>query len=82
MEEDIARSREAGFSEHLTKPINFQRLESAIAQAAADPPPHPDAVAASRKKSSPIATNGHPDPARSKSRPRSAATGPKARLAP
>ena len=36
MEEDIARSRAAGFSEHLTKPINFQRLESAILQAAAE----------------------------------------------
>jgi CheY-like chemotaxis protein len=33
MEEDIARSREAGFSEHLTKPINFERLEQAIAEA-------------------------------------------------
>jgi CheY-like chemotaxis protein len=34
MEDDIVRSREAGFSEHLTKPINFQRLEQAIDQAA------------------------------------------------
>jgi len=30
MEEDVSRSTEAGFSEHLTKPINFQRLESVI----------------------------------------------------
>jgi CheY-like chemotaxis protein len=30
MEEDIARSIAAGFSEHLTKPINFERLETAI----------------------------------------------------
>ncbi|CAA9211125.1 MAG: Signal transduction histidine kinase [uncultured Chthoniobacterales bacterium] len=30
MENDIARAREAGFSEHLTKPINFERLEQAI----------------------------------------------------
>lgn len=28
--EDIARSREAGFSEHLTKPILLQALEQAI----------------------------------------------------
>ncbi len=34
MDEDIARSREAGFLEHLTKPINFERLEAAIASAA------------------------------------------------
>jgi PAS domain S-box-containing protein len=34
MEEDIARSIAAGFSEHLTKPINFERLENAIAAAA------------------------------------------------
>jgi CheY-like chemotaxis protein len=27
MEEDIARTREAGFNEHLTKPVNSQRLE-------------------------------------------------------
>ncbi len=32
MDEDIARSREAGFAEHLTKPINFERLEAVIAQ--------------------------------------------------
>jgi CheY-like chemotaxis protein len=30
MEEDVRRSKEAGFYEHLTKPINFTRLETAI----------------------------------------------------
>jgi len=30
MEEDVTRSMEAGFSEHLTKPVNFQTLCSAI----------------------------------------------------
>jgi PAS domain S-box-containing protein len=30
MEEDIRRSREAGFSEHVVKPINLPQLESAI----------------------------------------------------
>jgi signal transduction histidine kinase/ActR/RegA family two-component response regulator len=30
MEDDVKRAREAGFSEHLTKPINFDRLEEAI----------------------------------------------------
>jgi signal transduction histidine kinase/CheY-like chemotaxis protein len=30
MENDIMRARDAGFSEHLTKPINFERLEGAI----------------------------------------------------
>jgi signal transduction histidine kinase len=29
-EQDISQAREAGFSEHLTKPINFERLEKAI----------------------------------------------------
>ena len=28
--EDIAKSREAGFSEHLTKPVALKRLEQAI----------------------------------------------------
>ena len=31
-DEDIARSREAGFLAHLTKPIDFPRLEQAIQQ--------------------------------------------------
>jgi signal transduction histidine kinase/ActR/RegA family two-component response regulator len=30
MESDINRARESGFSEHLTKPINFDRLEKVI----------------------------------------------------
>lgn len=30
MDHDIARSREAGFAEHLTKPVNFDRLEAVI----------------------------------------------------
>jgi len=29
-EHDITEARAAGFSEHLTKPINFERLEEAI----------------------------------------------------
>ncbi|MEP6604205.1 MAG: hybrid sensor histidine kinase/response regulator, partial [Spartobacteria bacterium] len=29
-EDDVSKAREAGFSEHLTKPINFDRLEDAI----------------------------------------------------
>jgi signal transduction histidine kinase/ActR/RegA family two-component response regulator len=30
MENDVSKAREAGFSEHLTKPINFERLDEAI----------------------------------------------------
>lgn len=30
MENDVARSLEAGFTEHLTKPVNFQKLEAVI----------------------------------------------------
>ena len=30
MEADVSKARDAGFSEHLTKPINFDRLEEAI----------------------------------------------------
>jgi CheY-like chemotaxis protein len=33
MEEDVARSREAGFSAHLTKPVNFQKLQMTIEEA-------------------------------------------------
>ena len=32
MEEDVKKSKQAGFYEHLTKPINFKRLETAIKQ--------------------------------------------------
>jgi CheY-like chemotaxis protein len=34
MEEDLARSKEAGFALHLTKPVDFRQLQSAIAQVA------------------------------------------------
>jgi signal transduction histidine kinase/CheY-like chemotaxis protein len=38
MESDVNRARQAGFAEHLTKPINFERLEEAIhALLAAEP---------------------------------------------
>ena len=30
MEHDVKKAQAAGFSEHLTKPINFERLEEAI----------------------------------------------------
>ena len=36
MENDVNRARAAGFSEHLTKPINFERLEQSI-QSLLDP---------------------------------------------
>lgn len=32
MDEDIERSREAGFVDHLTKPVSIDRLQAAIAQ--------------------------------------------------
>ena len=32
MDNDVTKARAAGFSEHLTKPINFERLEAAIRQ--------------------------------------------------
>ena len=32
MEEDVAKSKAAGFEGHLTKPVNFQKLEAAIRQ--------------------------------------------------
>ena len=35
MEEDIERSREAGFQIHLTKPIRLETLEDVLAQLAA-----------------------------------------------
>jgi PAS domain S-box-containing protein len=38
MEEDVARSMEAGFVEHLTKPINYQKLQSAIERVTAMTP--------------------------------------------
>ena len=30
MEHDVTKAKAAGFSEHLTKPINFEKLEEAI----------------------------------------------------
>lgn len=33
MEDDVARTKEAGFNSHLTKPVNFARLEQTIQQA-------------------------------------------------
>ena len=32
MDEDVQRSRDAGFSDHLTKPVSLDRLQSAIAE--------------------------------------------------
>jgi two-component system CheB/CheR fusion protein len=34
MEEDVRRSLEAGFSEHLIKPVNFEKLHGAILRVA------------------------------------------------
>jgi signal transduction histidine kinase/ActR/RegA family two-component response regulator len=39
MENDVSRARAAGFSEHLTKPINFDRLNEAIQILLAEPEP-------------------------------------------
>ena len=30
MQQDVERAQQAGFSEHLTKPVNLQKLESTI----------------------------------------------------
>ena len=35
MEDDVRRSREAGFDRHLTKPVNFQALKAAIREVTA-----------------------------------------------
>ena len=37
MEEDVRKSKEAGFYEHLTKPVNFQRLHALIREATTAP---------------------------------------------
>ena len=45
MEDDVRRSTEAGFVAHLTKPIDFRRLDEAIRRAAIalpDPDATPD----------------------------------------
>ena len=34
MEEDVRKSREAGFDRHLTKPVNLQALQAAIQETA------------------------------------------------
>jgi CheY-like chemotaxis protein len=39
MEGDVSRARAAGFSEHLTKPINFDRLDEAIQALLSEPEP-------------------------------------------
>jgi CheY-like chemotaxis protein len=39
MENDVSRARAAGFSEHLTKPINFDRLHEAIQALLSEPEP-------------------------------------------
>jgi signal transduction histidine kinase/ActR/RegA family two-component response regulator len=39
MENDVSRARASGFSEHLTKPINFDRLEEAIQALLVEPEP-------------------------------------------
>jgi hypothetical protein len=36
MDEDISKCMEAGFNEHLTKPVSFQRLEMLIRRFAAE----------------------------------------------
>jgi CheY-like chemotaxis protein len=36
MESDVAASREAGFTEHLTKPVDLAALEAAIRRVATD----------------------------------------------
>jgi len=37
MEDDIEKSRAAGFSEHLTKPVQFEELQEAICRLANRP---------------------------------------------
>ena len=37
MEEDVEKSKEAGFAEHLTEPINFQKLEAVITEVIGHP---------------------------------------------
>ena len=41
MEEDLARSRDAGFTRHLTKPVDFALLEETIAQLSSGIPRSP-----------------------------------------
>jgi two-component system CheB/CheR fusion protein len=44
MEEDLHKSREAGFARHLTKPVSLQTLQTALRQVAAGPPAPPSAA--------------------------------------
>ena len=37
MEDDLRRSEEAGFAEHLTKPVDLTRLEAAIRRVTEQP---------------------------------------------
>jgi signal transduction histidine kinase/ActR/RegA family two-component response regulator len=39
MEEDLDKSRNAGFSEHLIKPVDFRQLEAAVSRIAQESPP-------------------------------------------
>ena len=39
MEEDLARSQNAGFARHLIKPVRVQALEAALAAMVAHPAP-------------------------------------------
>jgi len=41
MESDVAASREAGFAEHLTKPVDLNKLQDAIARVTDTTPPQP-----------------------------------------
>ena len=36
MEEDVKKSKDAGFFDHLIKPINFQKLEAVIRRATSE----------------------------------------------
>jgi CheY-like chemotaxis protein len=40
MEHDVQKSRDAGFIAHLTKPVDFPRLEAALAKALESEAPH------------------------------------------
>jgi PAS domain S-box-containing protein len=54
MDDDVRRSREAGFAEHLTKPVEFSRLEAALMRVAtlgADGSALPPSIAAQSARS-------------------------------
>jgi PAS domain S-box-containing protein len=52
MEDDIRRCREAGFVAHLTKPVDFSRLDAVIRRVAAEFPRHNDQAAATGPRAS------------------------------